>query len=225
MKPILPLLFGAAFLMASCSDETECTVNEDCPAHSECRDGQCGFDSCPTEFADCVCDDGSRGEQRCNQGSWTECSNCAGDVDDTDIEPSDVETNPTDDVEADTDDVNDAETDVGPDAETDAEIDVEPDVEADVEDVEADVEDVEADAEDVEADVETDPDVNDSGLAAGCTESGGTVTSTLCCDAAGPFPDLCSVGACGCAPASSADTQTCDCGAGRCFDGNACVAE
>ena len=58
-----------------------------------------------------------------------------------------------------------------------------------------------------------------------CTNSGGTVTTTSCCLSASDFPSSCVVGACGCAPADSHDVKTCNCGAGKCFDGNKCVAQ
>lgn len=56
-----------------------------------------------------------------------------------------------------------------------------------------------------------------------CTESGGTVTTTLCCEETTDFPNLCLVGACGCAPENSEEINTCDCGEGKCFDGEVCV--
>ncbi len=37
------------------------------------------------------------------------------------------------------------------------------------------------------------------------------------------FPNLCGLGACGCAPSASHQVQLCQCGDSRCFDGNACV--
>lgn len=57
----------------------------------------------------------------------------------------------------------------------------------------------------------------------GCIASGGTVTTALCCKSTGDFPDTCAIGACGCAPGQSHEVRACDCGAGRCFDGTACV--
>lgn len=80
-----------------------------------------------------------------------------------------------------------------------------------------------ADAGDVAVDGSLDAGGQD--LAVACTESGGTVITASCCASAEPFPDLCAVGACGCAADSSTDTQTCDCGEGRCFDGTVCVDE
>lgn len=63
-----------------------------------------------------------------------------------------------------------------------------------------------------------------SAAAAACLASGGTVSSGLCCDDTGDFPELCGLGACGCAPSSSHEIQLCECGSGRCFDGTACVS-
>jgi hypothetical protein len=50
------------------------------------------------------------------------------------------------------------------------------------------------------------------------------VITMLCCTSVSDFPNLCLVGACGCAPANSHQIKVCDCGTGRCFDGTACVA-
>jgi hypothetical protein len=58
-----------------------------------------------------------------------------------------------------------------------------------------------------------------------CTDSGGTVSTGLCCLSTGDFPNSCLIGACGCAPTSSHEVETCDCGAGKCFDGDECVPE
>ncbi|MBN2330548.1 MAG: hypothetical protein JXC85_01925 [Candidatus Aenigmarchaeota archaeon] len=55
-----------------------------------------------------------------------------------------------------------------------------------------------------------------------CTESGGVVSSAMCCLSAGDFPSSCLIGACGCAPGNSHEVKTCDCGEGKCFDGNEC---
>jgi hypothetical protein len=57
----------------------------------------------------------------------------------------------------------------------------------------------------------------------GCIESGGTVTTAMCCKSTGDFPDTCLIGACGCAPDQSHEVRVCDCGPGSCFDGTACV--
>lgn len=56
-----------------------------------------------------------------------------------------------------------------------------------------------------------------------CTNSGGTVKTSSCCLSTSDFPNICLVGACGCAVADSHDVKTCDCGQDKCFDGNKCV--
>ncbi len=58
-----------------------------------------------------------------------------------------------------------------------------------------------------------------------CVISGGTVKTSLCCVSAGDFPNSCLIGACGCAPANSHEVKVCDCGEGKCFDGNGCAGE
>lgn len=56
-----------------------------------------------------------------------------------------------------------------------------------------------------------------------CLDSGGTVATASCCGQTQDFPNNCAIGACGCAPTSSHQVKTCNCGAGKCFDGNSCV--
>jgi hypothetical protein len=58
----------------------------------------------------------------------------------------------------------------------------------------------------------------------GCLDSGGVVSSGLCCASAPEFPDTCGIGACGCSPSASRQTSLCDCGVG-CFnrEARACV--
>ena len=56
-----------------------------------------------------------------------------------------------------------------------------------------------------------------------CTRSGGTVEIEKCCNSAPDFPNTCRQGPCGCGPSSSKDTKVCNCGAGKCFNGTACV--
>ena len=57
----------------------------------------------------------------------------------------------------------------------------------------------------------------------GCTDSGGAITAATCCGSADDFPDLCSVGPCGCAPEFSHTIYICDCAPDKCFNGTACV--
>jgi hypothetical protein len=56
-----------------------------------------------------------------------------------------------------------------------------------------------------------------------CTNSGGTVTNATCCNSASDFPNTCAIGACGCSADNSKQVRTCDCGEGKCFNGNLCV--
>lgn len=55
-----------------------------------------------------------------------------------------------------------------------------------------------------------------------CMESGGKVTTNLCCGSVDAFPDTCSVGACSCSPDNSHDVPFCACPEGGCFDGRRC---
>ena len=50
-----------------------------------------------------------------------------------------------------------------------------------------------------------------------CTSMGGTVDTILCCGATPDLVDMCSIGPCGCAPASSHETRQCRCPEGTCF--------
>ncbi len=56
-----------------------------------------------------------------------------------------------------------------------------------------------------------------------CRDSGGTVTSALCCASASDFPNTCLIGACGCAPDASHQVSVCDCGDASCFDDASCT--
>ena len=51
-----------------------------------------------------------------------------------------------------------------------------------------------------------------------CINSGGTVTTQLCCKSANDFPNTCLIGACGCSPDNSHDVKVCNCGEGKCWD-------
>jgi hypothetical protein len=57
-----------------------------------------------------------------------------------------------------------------------------------------------------------------------CIRSGGNVTTMLCCNSVRDFPNLCLVGACGCAAGDSHQIKVCDCGTDKCFNGTACIA-
>jgi len=58
-----------------------------------------------------------------------------------------------------------------------------------------------------------------------CTESGGTVATSLCCKSVDDFPDNCAIGACGCAPDQSHEVKVCNCGGTdeMCWNGATCV--
>lgn len=56
-----------------------------------------------------------------------------------------------------------------------------------------------------------------------CLKSGGQLTISLCCKSAEDYSNLCLIGPCGCSPSSSHEIKVCDCGEGRCFDGNTCI--
>ena len=58
----------------------------------------------------------------------------------------------------------------------------------------------------------------------GCTLSGGTIGTSLCCKLTSDFPNSCAIGACGCSPANSREVKTCACGEGQCFNGRKCEA-
>ena len=60
-------------------------------------------------------------------------------------------------------------------------------------------------------------------VARACLDSGGTLTTGLCCQSTDDFPDTCAIGACGCAPDFSHTVRLCDCGPAACFDGSECV--
>ena len=61
--------------------------------------------------------------------------------------------------------------------------------------------------------------------AEGCIQSGGTVSTALCCQATESFPNTCTTGACGCAPDASHEVYVCICPANTCFDGESCVLD
>ncbi|HEY2902633.1 MAG TPA: hypothetical protein VGL59_18755 [Polyangia bacterium] len=57
-----------------------------------------------------------------------------------------------------------------------------------------------------------------------CLTTGGNGQSNLCCNATSDFPDLCLVGACGCAPQNSHSVQICNCPVGTCYSpGRGCI--
>ena len=56
-----------------------------------------------------------------------------------------------------------------------------------------------------------------------CIDSGGEISISSCCKTTDDFPNLCLIGPCGCSPDNSQKIKVCDCGSGKCFDGNKCV--
>lgn len=56
-----------------------------------------------------------------------------------------------------------------------------------------------------------------------CTDSGGTVTTNLCCDSVSDFPNSCNIGACGCSPENSHEVKFCNCGEGKCWNDTKCA--
>ena len=56
-----------------------------------------------------------------------------------------------------------------------------------------------------------------------CINSGGAVTTSLCCKSSGDFPNTCLVGVCGCSPTDSYEIKVCDYGNDKCFDGTKCT--
>jgi len=65
--------------------------------------------------------------------------------------------------------------------------------------------------------------VDDKGQA--CIDSGGRISISLCCKSTEDYPNLCLIGPCGCLPDNSHQVKICDCGEGKCFNGNTCIAE
>ena len=56
-----------------------------------------------------------------------------------------------------------------------------------------------------------------------CMNSGGSISTALCCNLTDDFPNLCLIGPCGCSPTNSHQVKVCDCGEGKCFNGESCV--
>lgn len=56
-----------------------------------------------------------------------------------------------------------------------------------------------------------------------CFDSGGVVLTSLCCKSSNYFPNSCIIGACGCSIDDSHMIKTCECGTGKCFDGEKCI--
>jgi len=56
-----------------------------------------------------------------------------------------------------------------------------------------------------------------------CVNSGGEITTSLCCKMTSDYPNLCLIGACGCSPDNSHEVRICDCESEKCFNGKECV--
>lgn len=56
-----------------------------------------------------------------------------------------------------------------------------------------------------------------------CVDSGGKLSTSLCCGQTKDFPNTCLIGACGCSPENSHEIKICDCGDG-CWNGTECVS-
>jgi len=56
-----------------------------------------------------------------------------------------------------------------------------------------------------------------------CIITGGKIEESLCCEGVQNFPNTCVVGACGCPPEFSEEVKICNCGRGKCWNGNGCV--
>ncbi len=58
-----------------------------------------------------------------------------------------------------------------------------------------------------------------------CLDSGGEVGEMLCCKSNGDFPNMCLIGSCSCHPDDSHYVKICNCGYGKCFNGEICVSQ
>jgi len=54
-----------------------------------------------------------------------------------------------------------------------------------------------------------------------CTDSGGTVSTSMCCKSSNDFPNTCVIDACSCSPDDSHEVKVCE--TDKCFNGIACV--
>jgi len=70
----------------------------------------------------------------------------------------------------------------------------------------------------------------ETGKEQACLNSGGTVKIGWCWKSGGNFPNDCSVGVCDCPPGFfqhllyGHKVKLCDCGEGKCFNGEACIS-
>ncbi|MFH0987372.1 MAG: hypothetical protein V1841_00545 [Patescibacteria group bacterium] len=56
-----------------------------------------------------------------------------------------------------------------------------------------------------------------------CLDSGGSISTSLCCKTAADFPNTCTIDACGCSADNSHQVKICNCGTDKCFNGNKCT--
>lgn len=59
----------------------------------------------------------------------------------------------------------------------------------------------------------------------GCINSGGSVSTAMCCKSVDDFPNTCLIGACGCSPENSHQVKICNCEIDRCFNGSECIGQ
>lgn len=72
--------------------------------------------------------------------------------------------------------------------------------------------------------VACEPTVDYAGIELGCTSTGGTLTTLDCCQDTRDYPITCGVEACNCIT-DLEPVLYCQCGAGTCFNGEACVVD
>lgn len=66
--------------------------------------------------------------------------------------------------------------------------------------------------------------VDPSGKIGTCLNSGGSITTSICCKNTNDFSNTCVTGGCSCTSENSHQVKTCDCGNDKCFDEYKCVS-
>jgi len=56
-----------------------------------------------------------------------------------------------------------------------------------------------------------------------CLDSGGRVSTALCCKSVSDFPNTCLIGSCGCSLENSIQVKICECPENQCFNGEKCT--
>lgn len=56
-----------------------------------------------------------------------------------------------------------------------------------------------------------------------CINSGGTISTQLCCLSSDDFPRIDTIGACGCSPENSHEVKICECTEGKIWNGETCA--